>query len=100
MLCAISIVFERIVYKQIKKTVERKLRTAQHGFRQKHSTITQLLLYCDNLYQVLDDNSIPIKVYLDITKAFEAIDNNIVLRKLTRFGFDEKFLNFFCFISS
>ena len=33
MLCAISIVFERIVYKQIKKTFERKLCTAQHGFR-------------------------------------------------------------------
>ena len=41
MLCAISIVFERIVYKQIKKTFERKLCTAQHGFRQKHSTVTQ-----------------------------------------------------------
>ena len=35
MFCAISIVFERIVYKQIKKTFERKLYTAQHGFRQK-----------------------------------------------------------------
>ena len=36
MLCTISIVFERIVYKEIKKTFERKLCTAQHGFRQKH----------------------------------------------------------------
>ena len=35
-LCATSIVFERIVYKQIKKTFERKLCTAQYGFRQKH----------------------------------------------------------------
>ena len=33
MLCAISIVFARIAYKQIKKTFERKLCTAQHGFR-------------------------------------------------------------------
>ena len=31
-LCAISIVFEKIVYKPIKKTVERKLCTAQHDF--------------------------------------------------------------------
>ena len=56
LLCTISMVFERIVYKQIKKTFERKLCTAQHGFRQKHSTVTQLLLYCDNLYQALDEN--------------------------------------------
>ena len=34
MLCAVSIVFERTVYKQIKKTFERKLCAAQHGFRQ------------------------------------------------------------------
>ena len=73
MLCAISIVFERIVYKQIKKTFERKLCNAHHGFRQKHSTVTQLLLYCDNLYQALDDNSSPITVYLDIAKAFDTI---------------------------
>ena len=62
MLCAISIVFERKLYKQIKKTFEWKLCTAQHGFQQKHSTVTQLLLYCDNLYQALDKNSSPITV--------------------------------------
>ena len=73
MLCAISIVFDRIVYKQIKKTFERKLCTAQHGFRQKQSTVTQLLLYCDNSYQALDGNSSPITVYLDIAKAFDTI---------------------------
>ena len=95
MLCAISIVFERIVYKQIKKTFERKLCTAQHGFWQKHSTVTQLLLYCDNLYEALDENSSPITVYLDIAKAFDTINFNIVLQKLARFGFDEKFLKFF-----
>ena len=77
MLCAISIAFERIVYKQIKKTFERKLCTAQHGFRQKHSTVTQLLLYGDNLYQALDDNPSPITVYfkssivLGLMKSFE-----------------------------
>ena len=95
MLCAISIVFERKVYKQIEKTFERKLCTAQHGYRQKHSTVTQLLLYCDNLYQALDENSSPITVYLDIAKAFDTINFSIVLQKLARFGFDEKFLKFF-----
>ena len=57
MLSVFSLVFERIVYNQIKKTVERKLSAAQHGFRQKHSTVAQLLLYCDNAYQALDENN-------------------------------------------
>ena len=94
MLCAISIVFERIVYKQIKKTFEKMVCTSQHGFRQKHSLVTQLLLYCDNLYQLLDENSSPITVYWDIAKAFDTINFNIVLQKLARFGFDV-----FCIIS-
>ena len=69
--------------------------TAQHGFRQNYSTVTQLLLYCDNLYQALDDNSSPIAVHLDIAKAFDMINFNIVLQKLAHFGFYKKFLNFF-----
>ena len=88
MLCAISIVFERTVYKQIKKTFEKKLCTAQHG-------CTQLLPFFDNLYQALDKISSPITVYLDIAKDFDMINFNIVLQKLACFGFDDKFLNFF-----
>ena len=94
-LYATSIVFERIVCKQIKKTLERKLCTAQHGFRQNNSTVTQLLLYCDNLYPALDDYSSPITVYLDIAEAFDTINFYIVLQMLARFGFDKKFLTFF-----
>ena len=99
-LCAISIVFERIFfwYKQYKKTVDRKLCTAQHGFWQKHSTVTQLLLYCDNLYQALEDNSSPITVYLDNVKAFDSINFNIVLQKLN-LDLMKSFWNFCCFKS-
>ena len=90
MLWAFSIVFEGTVYKQIKETVERKLCTAQLGFQQKHSTLTQLLYsYCDKLHQALDYNSSPITVDLDIVKAFDTINFNIVLQKLARFGCDE-----------
>ena len=85
MLYAISIVFERIVYKQIKKTFERKLCTAPHGFRPKRSIVTQLLLFCDNLYQAQDEYSSPITVYLDIDRAFNTINFNIVLQKARSF---------------
>ena len=64
-------------------------------FGKKNSTVAQLLLYCDNLYQISDKNSSPITVYLDIAKAFDTINFNIVLQKHARFGFDEKFLTFF-----
>ena len=53
-----------------------------------------MLLYCDNLYQVLGENSSPITVYFDIAKAFDTINFNIVVQKLARFGLDGKFLKF------
>ena len=53
-----------------------------------------MLLYCDNLYQAFGESSSPITVYLDIAKALDTINFNIVLQKLARFGFVERFLNF------
>ena len=37
----------------------------------------------------------PITVYLDIAKAFDTINYNIILLKLCRMGFDSAFLKFF-----
>ena len=58
------------------------------------STITQLLLYCNRLYELLEANKTPMTVYLDIAKAFDTI-NYIILVKLCRMGFDSAFLRFF-----
>ena len=65
------------------------------GFRQNRSTITQLLLYCNRLYELLEANKMPMTVYLDRAKAFDTINYNIILLKLCRMRFDSAFLRFF-----
>ena len=92
MLSSLSLLFERMVYKQFS---QQKLCVEQPGFRKNHSTITQLLLYCNRLYELFEPNKMPMTVYLDIAKAFDTIKYNIILLKLCRMGFDSAFLRFF-----
>ena len=96
MLSSLSLLFERMVYKQFSIFLQQKLCVEQHGFRKNHSTITQLLLfYCNRLYELLEANKMPMTVYLDIGKAFDTNNYNIILLKLYRKGFDSAFLRFF-----
>ena len=95
MLSSLSLLFERMVCKQFPTFLQQKLCVEQHGFRKNHSTITQLLLYCNRLYELLEANKMPMTVYLDIAKAFDTINYNIIFLKLCRMGFDSAFLRFF-----
>ena len=52
-LSSLSLLFERMVYKQFSIFLQKKLCVEQHGCRKNHSTITQLLLYCNRLYELL-----------------------------------------------
>ena len=95
MLSSLSPLFERMVYKQFSIFLQQKLCVEQHSFRKNHSTINQLLLYCNRLYELLEANKMPMTVYLDIAKAFALINYNIILLKLCQMGFDSAFLRFF-----
>ena len=95
MLSSLSLLFERVEYKQFSIFLQQKLCLEQHGFRKNHSTITQLLLYCNRLYELHEAKEMPMTVYLDIAKAFDTINYNIILLKLCRMGFDTAFLRFF-----
>ena len=91
MLSSLSLLFERMVYKQFSIFLQQKRCVEQHGFRHNHSTITQLLLYCNRLFELLEANKMPMTVYLDIAKAFDTINYIIILLKLCRMGFDSAF---------
>ena len=94
MLSSLSLLFERMMYKQFSIFLQQKLCVEQHGFRKNHSTITQLLLYGNRLYELLEANEMLMTVYLDIAKAFDTINYNMILLKLCRMGFDTAFLKF------
>ena len=61
----------------------------QFGFRQNYSTslaITQLHEY---ILQKLDDRQVVCEIFMDLAKAFDAVDHDILLYKLEHYGIRE-----------
>ena len=61
----LSLVFERIIFNYLYSKVRHKINSNQHGFQQGHPTITQLVLFIDELYANFDNNWEQIVLYLD-----------------------------------
>lgn len=58
----------------------------QFGFRDGHSTILALTDIIDNIKKNIDNNEYTIGIFLDLTKAFDTVDHEILLEKLKNYG--------------
>ena len=88
LLTAMSKVIERIVFNQMYSffTSNNLLYISQHGFRTLHSTETATLEFIDRISNLLDTGRIPMSIFLDLSKAFDTLDHNILLDKLNYYG--------------
>ena len=88
LLPSVSKIFERIIHEQITDHFNRYslLFHSQYGFRSNHSTEYAALELVDKIIAQMDNRKTPISIFLDLTKAFDTIDHNILLHKLEYYG--------------
>ena len=58
----------------------------QFGFRKNHSTSHAAAVMVENITKSFEDKEYTLGVFLDLSKAFDTIDHNILLAKLNHFG--------------
>ena len=87
----VSKVFEKIVYDQLYQYLNdnQLLSSCQSGFRSLHSTLTALLEATNSWSVNIGNGFLNGVVFIDLKKAFDTIDQEIILRKLSFFGADQ-----------
>ena len=86
----ISKVVERVVQHQLYHylSYNHLLSPAQHGFRPRHSTETALTTVTDHALSAIDSGELALLCLIDLSKAFDVINHDILLRKLQLHGVD------------
>ena len=97
LLPSISKVFEKTIYTQLFQylTVNSLLHANQYGFRAKYSTELALIELIDRIYSQLDEKKIPIAIFMDLSKAFDTIDHDILICKMEHYGITHLELQWF-----
>ena len=81
-------IFEKIVKKRIVVFFEENnlFNNGQHGFRKGRSCLSQLLIHYEDLLNIVGRGKNADVIYLDFSKAFDKVDFNVLLQKLSRLG--------------
>lgn len=93
----ISKIFERHIANQVQDYFHSTniIHTKQSGFRKNHSCCTALTSLIDAWVKDIDSGKIVGAVFLDLRKAFDLVDHEILLHKLNLYHFSENSIKFF-----
>ena len=81
-------IFEKLLCKRLVKfpEVTKILFEYQYGFRKLYSITLALIEFTDSIIKFLDEGQYRMSTFVDLTKAFDIVDHEILLDKLDRYG--------------
>ena len=85
-LSKLSLVFEHLLFNKLYDFFSPQLSGSQFGFMRRKSTVLQLIIYLQALYNNVDTNTDCYALYLDFPKAFHSVSHATLLAKLRHFG--------------
>jgi exonuclease III len=90
-------ILEKIIHSQLNNFLREYniLSPYQFGFREKSSTEDALLSIIEKLYENLNNKDTSIAIFLDLSKAFDTIDHQILFKKLDIYGIRGTALSWF-----
>ena len=85
---AISKIFEKVISIQITNhfVTNKLFYGSQYGFRKDHSTELAVIENIDKIAGLIEDRKFPLNIFLDLSKAFDTLDHDILLNKLYYYG--------------
>ena len=83
-----SKVFEKCIYNRLLSFINKCniLTSHQYGFRKGHSTSHALINFIRNVTNAIDNEEVMLGIFLDLSKAFDTLDHDILIYKLHLYG--------------
>ena len=92
-----SKIFEKIVYNQLISYLDMKLilYNYQFGFRKKFSTEMAVSFLVNKISEAFDKGDYAVSIFLDLSKAFDTVNHQILFSKLFHYGIRGSALDWF-----